>query len=190
VPKSLTGGRNVITSIVIVPRKEVPGKLLAMSYFPVFADPDTKMAMMIPGRYWPAAFQQAWVQQAADVHRQIAENDGRQEREFEQREIDPTKPIVDLTEAAAAKVLAIIQQEQLGNARLHVGVKARGAGSLEYAMGFTVDPVDRNQQIEYECRGVMIIVDKKDIKYLHGTTINFRNEPNRRGFEFDNPNAM
>ena len=42
----------------------------------------------------------------------------------------------------------------------------------------------------YEQHGVKVVVDKKSDLYLDGTTIDFKDNLNERGFAFENPNAV
>ena len=43
---------------------------------------------------------------------------------------------------------------------------------------------------KYEYHGVPVVVDKKSALYLDGTTIDFYDGLEARGFKFDNPNAV
>lgn len=187
VPKSLTAGIDVITTIVIVPRSQTPGGLLAVPYFPIFADPQTRMALMIPSRYWPNAMCKAWETEAEQQQQSLAHYQALLDQELAERDFDLTNPVVELTESAAAKIKKIITDEKLRNARLHVGVQP--ADNLSHVMKFSTDPVNPARQITYEFRGISIVIEREQVKYLYGTTISFRNQPDARGFVFDNPNA-
>jgi iron-sulfur cluster assembly protein len=43
---------------------------------------------------------------------------------------------------------------------------------------------------KYDFHGVPVVVDKKSALYLDGTTVDFYEGIDRRGFTFDNPNAV
>src|SRR3954452_3198401 len=53
-PLSLTDGRCVVTTIVLLPREFLPAGFLTINCFPIFADPTTRMATLVPSKYWPA----------------------------------------------------------------------------------------------------------------------------------------
>ena len=43
---------------------------------------------------------------------------------------------------------------------------------------------------QYDLHGVKVVVDKKSSLYLDGTTVDWYDGLERRGFTFDNPNAV
>ena len=47
----------------------------------------------------------------------------------------------------------------------------------------------KNDDKVFEDKGVKILVDKKSILYLIGTTLDFSDGLNGKGFQFINPNA-
>ena len=49
---------------------------------------------------------------------------------------------------------------------------------------------DEKVDAKYEYHGVPVVVDKKSALYLDGTTIDFYEGLEARGFKFDNPNAV
>ena len=70
---------------------------------------------------------------------------------------------------------------------IRVGVKSGGCSGLEYVLKFDNQRTDSDQI--FEDKGVKIIVDKKSILYLAGTTLDFSDGLNGKGFQFINPNA-
>ena len=56
-----------------------------------------------------------------------------------------------------------------------------------YDMGFDDNIADTDQQ--FEDKGLKILVDKKSLLYLLGTTLDFSDGLNGKGFQFINPNA-
>ncbi len=44
--------------------------------------------------------------------------------------------------------------------------------------------------MKFECHGVTVVVDKKSELFLDGTTVDFYDGLEKRGFTFDNPNAV
>jgi hypothetical protein len=61
VPATLGGGANAITTVVMLPRKLLPLGFLTCPFFPVFADPVTKMAVVVPSGWWPASLVNLWI---------------------------------------------------------------------------------------------------------------------------------
>ena len=70
---------------------------------------------------------------------------------------------------------------------IRVGVKSGGCSGLEYVLKFDNEKTDSDQI--FEDNGIKIIVDKKSILYLAGTTLDFSGGLNGKGFVFNNPNA-
>ena len=61
VPLSLTRGRKVYHTAIMVVRKHLPGGCLTNNYFPLVVDPaDWKAAMILPSRYWSDGVLQDW----------------------------------------------------------------------------------------------------------------------------------
>ena len=70
---------------------------------------------------------------------------------------------------------------------ISVGVKSGGCSGLEYVLKFDNEKSDADQI--FEDNGIKIIVDKKSILYLAGTTLEYSGGLNGKGFVFNNPNA-
>lgn len=70
---------------------------------------------------------------------------------------------------------------------IRVGVKSGGCSGLEYVLKFDKEKTDADQI--FEDNGIKIIVDKKSILYLAGTTLEYSGGLNGKGFVFNNPNA-
>ncbi|MFN8415149.1 MAG: iron-sulfur cluster insertion protein ErpA [Cytophagaceae bacterium] len=70
---------------------------------------------------------------------------------------------------------------------VRVAVKGGGCSGLMYDLHFDnkVDPADQ----VFEDKGVKILVDKKSLLYLLGTTLDYTDGLNGKGFQFVNPNA-
>src|SRR5690606_15202366 len=70
---------------------------------------------------------------------------------------------------------------------IRVGVKSGGCSGLEYVLKFDNQKDDADQV--FEDNGIKIIIDKKLILNLAGTTLEYSGGLNRKGFIFNNPNA-
>ena len=61
VPPSLTGGRKVFHTAIMIVRKHLPQGYVTNGYFPLVVDPaDWKAAMILPSRYWSAGVLEDW----------------------------------------------------------------------------------------------------------------------------------
>lgn len=97
---------------------------------------------------------------------------------------------VNLTERAAQEVQKIIADQKMDpGTMLRVGVAGGGCSGFQYALGFD-EKFDEKADAKREFHGVTVVVDKKSDLYLDGTTVDFYEDISRRGFTFDNPNAV
>jgi len=97
---------------------------------------------------------------------------------------------VTLTEKAAAEVQRIMQDQKLdADTVLRVGVTGGGCSGFSYSLGFDKTFDEKNDH-KSEQHGVTLVVDKKSALYLDGTTVDFYDGIEKRGFTFDNPNAV
>jgi iron-sulfur cluster assembly protein len=97
---------------------------------------------------------------------------------------------VILTEKAAKEVMRIIEDQKLEEGTLlRVGVAGGGCSGFSYSLGFDKS-FDEKADAKYEFHGIPVVVDKKSALYLDGTTVDFYDGLERRGFTFDNPNAV
>lgn len=96
---------------------------------------------------------------------------------------------IHLTETAAREILSIIEQQGIDRetVRLRVGVRGGGCSGFSYILDLTEQQKDSDEV--FQDHGITIICDPKSLLYLHGTTIDFRDEIMGRGFVFQNPNA-
>ena len=97
---------------------------------------------------------------------------------------------VILTEKAAKEVKRIIEDQTLEEGTLlRVGVAGGGCSGFSYSLGFDKS-YDEKADAKYEFHGIPVVVDKKSALYLDGTTVDFFDGLEKRGFTFDNPNAV
>ena len=96
--------------------------------------------------------------------------------------------MITVTEKAKERIAALRKEE--GRSEQHnirVSVKGGGCSGLMYDLNFD-DQVNPADQV-FEDKGVKILVDKKSLLYLVGTTLDFSDGLNGKGFQFINPNA-
>jgi iron-sulfur cluster assembly accessory protein len=95
-----------------------------------------------------------------------------------------------LTEKAASEVKRLIDDQKYdADIMLRVGVVGGGCSGFEYALGLD-KAYDEKSDNKYDYHGVTVVVDKKSALYLDGTTVDFFEGVERRGFTFENPNAV
>ena len=70
---------------------------------------------------------------------------------------------------------------------VRVGVKSGGCSGLSYDLSF--DNAKSAQDRLFEDNQIIILVDKKSLLYLLGTTLEYSGGLNGKGFVFNNPNA-
>ncbi len=96
---------------------------------------------------------------------------------------------ITLSENAANEVKRIVEQQELGDVFLRVGVTGGGCSGFSYSLGFDKE-FDEKVDAKTEHHGISMVVDKKSSLYLDGTTVDFYESIEKRGFTFDNPNAV
>jgi len=95
---------------------------------------------------------------------------------------------VVLTDVAAQKVKALIEQEGRDDLRLRVAVQPGGCSGLRYQLYFDERSLDGDVVTEFG--GVEVVVDRMSVPYLAGATIDYADRIDAQGFTIDNPNAQ
>ena len=93
---------------------------------------------------------------------------------------------ITLTENAARHVSANLARRGKG-VGLRLGVKRSGCSGFAYNVEYADDV--RPEDIEFESRGVRIVIDLKDLPYLQGTELDYAREGLNAAFRFNNPNV-
>ncbi|MFC4105518.1 iron-sulfur cluster insertion protein ErpA [Micromonospora zhanjiangensis] len=95
---------------------------------------------------------------------------------------------VVLTDVAAEKVKALIEQEGRDDLRLRVAVQPGGCSGLRYQLFFDERSLDGDVVSDFG--GVEVVVDRMSAPYLAGASIDFADRIDAQGFTIDNPNAQ
>jgi iron-sulfur cluster assembly accessory protein len=95
---------------------------------------------------------------------------------------------VVLSDLAAQKVKALIEQEGRDDLRLRVAVQPGGCSGLRYQLFFDERSLDGDKVSTYD--GFEVVVDRMSVPYLTGATIDFADRIDAQGFTIDNPNAQ
>ena len=96
----------------------------------------------------------------------------------------PRPKVVTLTDAAAARVKAIIAKGD--KPYLRVGVKNGGCAGQEYVLAYAAAPEPLDEVVED--KGVQIVVDAKAVLFLIGAEIDYEVTRLAARFTFHNPN--
>ena len=99
----------------------------------------------------------------------------------------PVSAEIQVTEAAAKKIIELATSEKKEGQALRVKVVPGGCSGFNYDMHFDekVHPEDKT----FENHGSKIIVDGGSLEFLKGTTIDFVDSLQGSGFKLQNPNA-
>jgi iron-sulfur cluster assembly accessory protein len=81
-----------------------------------------------------------------------------------------------------------MDEQDRDDVMLRIGVKGGGCSGFQYALDFD-DTVNEEADMKIEQHGVTVVVDKKCLLYLEGTTLDYYESIEHRGFTFDNPNV-
>jgi len=97
---------------------------------------------------------------------------------------------VIVTERAAKEVQRVVSDQKMPeHTVLRIGVAGGGCSGFQYSLGFD-DKVDKTADHVTDQHGIQVAVDKKSALFLDGTTVDFYEGLEKRGFTFDNPNAV
>lgn len=95
--------------------------------------------------------------------------------------------MIKVTDNAKKQALRLMEDDNMVNAFIRVGVKGGGCSGLMYQLEFDDKLLETDK--EFEDNGIKVVVDKKSFLYLVGTTLDFSGGLNGKGFVFNNPNA-
>ena len=94
---------------------------------------------------------------------------------------------VILTDAAAAKAKALLDQEGRDDLRLRIAVQPGGCSGLRYQLYFDERSLDGDTVTTQG--GVGVVVDRMSTPYLTGASIDYVDTISKQGFTIENPNA-
>lgn len=94
--------------------------------------------------------------------------------------------IMTLTDAAADRVKAIVDNAGGDAKGIRVGVKKGGCAGMEYSVDLVTEPNPKDDLVEHA--GASVWVAPEAVLYLLGTEMDFEVTTLRSGFTFQNPN--
>lgn len=102
--------------------------------------------------------------------------------------IDPSEEaLLNFTDAAAAKVKSLIEEEDNDNLKLRVFVSGGGCSGFQYGFSFA-ESIDEGDTV-VEKGGVSLLVDPMSFQYLSGAEIDYTEGLEGAQFVIRNPNA-
>ena len=98
-----------------------------------------------------------------------------------------TTTTVDMTDAAAKRISAIIAREP-GKTALRVSVEGGGCSGFSYKFDLTDSRNDDDVAIEKN--GATVLIDDLSLVYMGGSVIDFVDDLMGQSFQIRNPNAV
>ena len=96
---------------------------------------------------------------------------------------------VTITENASKELKRFMESQEDAGSLLRIGITSGGCSGFQYDFRF-VDELDEENDTVSEQHGVKVVVDKKSDLLMDGTTVDYYESLEKRGFTFDNPNAV
>ena len=96
--------------------------------------------------------------------------------------------MITLTDDAATKVGALLEQEDEGDLALRVAVRPGGCSGFSYEMYFDSEFDDEDTTADFS--GVKVVVDASSAMLLEGATLDYKDGIQETGFSINNPNAQ
>lgn len=92
-----------------------------------------------------------------------------------------------LTDAAAARIKALLDASDKPVVGLRVGVKAQGCSGMSYFVEYAEKDLPFEEVVED--KGVRVLIDPAATMFLIGSEMDYKEDKLQSGFVFDNPNA-
>jgi iron-sulfur cluster assembly protein len=94
--------------------------------------------------------------------------------------------VMSMTDTAAARVKAIVENSGPEAKGIRVGIKKGGCAGMEYTIDLVTEPNAKDDLIERD--GARVWIEPSAVLYLLGTEMGFEQTTLRSGFTFTNPN--
>jgi iron-sulfur cluster assembly protein len=94
--------------------------------------------------------------------------------------------VMTMTDSAAARVKAIVENSGAAAKGVRVGIKKGGCAGMEYTIDMVTEPNAKDDLIERD--GARVWIEPSAVLYLLGTEMGFEMTTLRSGFTFTNPN--
>lgn len=95
--------------------------------------------------------------------------------------------MINISDTARDRLLKIMEKDGGSNTFVRVGVESGGCSGLSYKLDF--DNTKKEDDELIEDNKIKLLINKNSFLYLVGTTLEFSDGLNGKGFVFNNPNA-
>ena len=95
---------------------------------------------------------------------------------------------MQLTESAIGRLKDLLSEESNPNLKLRVFVQGGGCSGFQY--GFTFDEEKTDDDFSQEYETFEVLIDSMSWQYLHGATVDYKDDLMGSSFVIDNPNAQ
>ena len=95
--------------------------------------------------------------------------------------------MITITDSAKQRLFLLLKNEEGKKKYVRVGVESGGCSGLSYKLSF--DDTKNNNDELIENNEIKLLINKKSLLYLVGTSLEFSDGLNGKGFVFNNPNA-
>ena len=95
--------------------------------------------------------------------------------------------MITISNSAKERLLYLLENDTGNKQFVRVGVESGGCSGLNYKLDFDDSKNDEDELIENN--DIKLLINKKSFLYLVGTTLEFSDGLNGKGFVFNNPNA-
>jgi iron-sulfur cluster assembly protein len=98
----------------------------------------------------------------------------------------PAPAVMQLTDAAAERVKALLAKRGKPSVGVRVGIRTKGCSGLSYTIEYA-DEKGKFDEVVAD-KGVTVLIDPKAVMFLIGTKMDYVEEKMKAGFTFVNPN--
>ena len=95
--------------------------------------------------------------------------------------------MITITDSAKQRLLTLLKNEETNKSYVRVGVESGGCSGLSYKLSF--DDIKNEDDELIEDNEIKLVINKQSVLYLVGTSLEFSDGLNGKGFVFNNPNA-
>ena len=127
----------------------------------------------------------AKISEAVTKINEIIEKSPSKEPSQEKQEVDLSNATLTVTDKAAEKIKALIEQEK--KQALRISVQSGGCSGHTY--GMELDDKSTDNDIVIEQKGIKIFVDKASMEKLNGVDVDYVDSLQGAGFKINNPQA-
>ena len=93
---------------------------------------------------------------------------------------------MSVTEAAAARVMELLEKRGRASFGIRVGIRSAGCSGLSYTLEYADEKGEFDEVVKEN--GVTILIDPKASMFLIGTEMDYVEDTLKSGFVFTNPN--